>query len=310
LLDGICGVMGGDDNTASVWTMNFRGGGNGVGGGGGGGDGDSDTANDSSTLMDTTTLSSLPRIDETQSTSLVLLAEDDDSLMQSDVVQTYTAAALASPVVSTFSRATTSAAVATNTIRNDNDDNNSSSVNQSNINNNINTTMTSTASSVRHPSRRHHLPPAAALQRARDELEAGRMRLTAHGVTSRARTVYLRYDSDTEILLWQTEAARRRQSSSEDTSWNRLPLANVLFVDVGKKTMALMRQTAVDEEHCLSLLTAAGSLDLQAPSAAQRDALVSVLASLLDQVHDRDWRLLYEETASTAVMGVPSSSAS
>ena len=262
--------------------------------------------------MDTTTLSSMPRIDETQSTSLQLLASDDDSLLQSDVVQTYTAAALASSVVSAASRATTSAAVATNTIRNDNDDN-SSSVNQSNINNinNINTTLTSTASSVRHPSRRHHLPPAAALQRARDELEAGRMRLTAHGVTSRARTVYLKYDSDTEILLWQTEAARRRQqSSSEDTSWNRLPLANVLFVDVGKKTMALMRQSAVDEEHCLSLLTAAGSLDLQAPSAAQRDALVSVLASLLDQVHDRDWRLLYEETASTAVMGVPSSSAS
>ena len=45
---------------------------------------------------------------------------------------------------------------------------------------------------------------------------------------------------------------------------------------------------------CFSLLTQNGSLDLQANSKLERDALVSCFSMILDDVHTEDWRALYE----------------
>ena len=171
---------------------------------------------------------------------------------------------------------------------------------------------TTTPIDPQHPSRKHRAPSAATVQSTLRRLQHD-IPLIAHGVKSRARPVHVRYCSDTEVLEWQTDRARRQQqqlrhnnnnnsNNNLDNHGQRLPLANIMYIDVGKKTMALLQQTNVSDEHCFSLLTASGSLDLQASTTLERDALVSCFSLLLDQVHDRDWRLLYEETASSVAV--------
>jgi hypothetical protein len=88
---------------------------------------------------------------------------------------------------------------------------------------------------------------------------------------------------------------------------HRIPAGNILFIDVGKKTTALTQTaTTVSPQTCFSLLTQAGSLDLQANSKLERDAIVSALSYILDIVHQNpDWRRLYEES-STIVNGARS----
>ena len=79
---------------------------------------------------------------------------------------------------------------------------------------------------------------------------------------------------------------------------HKIPLANVLYIDVGKKTSALQKTSAmVPPSACFSLLTQQGSLDLQTNSKLERDAVVSSLCYLLDQVHvSADWRRLYQDS--------------
>ena len=43
-------------------------------------------------------------------------------------------------------------------------------------------------------------------------------------------------------------------------------------------------------------MTQNGSLDLQASSKLERDALVSCFSMILDDVHTEDWRAIYEAT--------------
>jgi hypothetical protein len=94
----------------------------------------------------------------------------------------------------------------------------------------------------------------------------------------------------------------------------------VLYIDVGKKTTALKRldDVKVPDPTCFSLLTQNGSLDLQASSKLERDALVSCFSMILDDVHaNANWRELYEASpdpslanSSVASRPTPASAAS
>ena len=145
-------------------------------------------------------------------------------------------------------------------------------------------------------------------------LQGKGMRLTAHGVQCPSKRIWLQYqDTDNEqTLLWQTEFPRQIPPSQR-TVWvrgavHRIPAGNVLYIDVGKKTTALMQATTVAPSTCFSLLTQAGSLDLQANSQLERDAIVSALSYILDQVHhDGAWRHLYDESSTIVSGGSPGS---
>lgn len=73
-----------------------------------------------------------------------------------------------------------------------------------------------------------------------------------------------------------------------------------MYVDVGKQTTALRRveNAAVSETLCFSLLTKEGSLDLEANSQRERDALVSCFSLVLDEVHAQNWRDIYRGPSS------------
>lgn len=142
------------------------------------------------------------------------------------------------------------------------------------------------------------------------------IRLIAHGVQCEPKRVWLKLDADTYSLSWQTEFPRRMINQSGDASIvlmrgsiHKIALPNVLYIDVGKRTSALLRpdnQTVLDS-CCFSLLTQNGSLDLQTSSRLERDALVSCFSVILDQVHDRDWRQMYEEGSSVVSSSVNTS---
>lgn len=155
------------------------------------------------------------------------------------------------------------------------------------------------------------LPTEAVWRECYRRLQGTGMRLTAHGVQCPSKRIWLQYSTEEITLLWQTEFPRQLPSTAAraSTVWvrgamHRIPAGNVLYIDVGKKTTALMQTSAsVAPSTCFSLLTQAGSLDLQANSKLERDAVVSALSYILDQVHvDADWRTLYDES-STIVNG-------
>ncbi len=74
----------------------------------------------------------------------------------------------------------------------------------------------------------------------------------------------------------------------------------IQYVDVGKQTTALRRveNASIAENVCLSLLTRDGSLDLEASSAQERDALVNCFSLVLDEVHAKNWRDVYRAPSS------------
>lgn len=159
-----------------------------------------------------------------------------------------------------------------------------------------------------------HLPPAAILNRMMSRLEGNGLRLQAHGVHCAAKKVWIRYAVDS--IHWQTEVTRLVTNTIGEPSKiptkgasHALPLANVLYIDVGKRTSALMASPDLSPNVCLSLLTQQGSLDLECQSRLERDALVSCLSLLMDQVHNSDWRALYETVppSETAPSSIPMS---
>ena len=79
-------------------------------------------------------------------------------------------------------------------------------------------------------------------------------------------------------------------------SLHTILLKNILYIDVGKKTHALQLSNDLPDSTCLSLLTQNGSLDLEANSKLERDSLVSCFSMILDDIHEEDWRALYEAT--------------
>lgn len=129
------------------------------------------------------------------------------------------------------------------------------------------------------------------------------IRLLAHGVQCDPKRVWIKLEDGASNVTWQTEFPRRVPNQSGEVSivlmrgsLHRIALNNVLYIDVGKKTHALMRyeNQVVPDAVCFSLLTQNGSLDLQANSKLERDALVSCFSMILDDVHTQDWRALYE----------------
>ena len=156
------------------------------------------------------------------------------------------------------------------------------------------------------------IPPNRIIAETMGRLQGRGIRLVAHGVHCDPKRVWIRLDDDTQSVSWQTEFPRRVPDQSGQVSivlmrgsMHRIALCNVLYIDVGKKTNALQRMddVKVPEVCCLSLLTQNGSLDLQANSKLERDALVSCFSMILDDVHDEDWRALYEASPETSLVG-------
>ncbi|KAL7429362.1 hypothetical protein ACHAXM_001693 [Skeletonema potamos] len=77
-------------------------------------------------------------------------------------------------------------------------------------------------------------------------------------------------------------------------------LSHIMYVDIGKQTTALRRveNASVSEALCFSLLTKEGSLDLEANSPRERDALVQCFSLVLDEVHAQNWRDIYRGPSS------------
>jgi hypothetical protein len=201
-------------------------------------------------------------------------------------------------------------------------------------------------------------PDQRILQGTMDRLVGGSgIRLMAHGVQCEPKRVWIRlhmaddedddsdddYDDDDvnavphhekqkqqHSLSWQTEFPRQITDASGRSSivlfrgtTHKIDLATVLYVDVGKKTSALLKTntangtgniqteaSTVPATTCFSLLTGNGSLDLQTNSRLERDALVACLSMVLDQVHQtHEWRRLYEESTIVGASMAASSTA-
>jgi hypothetical protein len=146
-----------------------------------------------------------------------------------------------------------------------------------------------------------HTPNSKILNMTFERLRSRGARLVAHGVQCDPKRVWIRVDEDTWNLSWQTEFPRDVTNSSGETTVvlmrgaaHTIALANVLYVDIGKKTAALLKTThTVPASTCFSLLTQNGSLDLQTNSKLERDATVCCLSMILDQVHETDWRRIH-----------------
>ncbi|CAJ1953477.1 unnamed protein product [Cylindrotheca closterium] len=150
----------------------------------------------------------------------------------------------------------------------------------------------------------HTLPPNKIIAETMARLQNRGIRLVAHGVHCNPKRVWIKLDDESTSVTWQTEFPRRVPNQSGKVSivlmrgsLHRIALCNVLYIDVGKKTNALQKlPESVPAPCCFSLLTQNGSLDLQANSKLERDALVSCFSMILDDVHTEDWRAIYEAT--------------
>ena len=151
------------------------------------------------------------------------------------------------------------------------------------------------------------IPSDKIIDESMKRLRARGIRLVAHGVQCNPKRVWIRFDDDTMSLTWQTEFPRRVTDSAGASSLvlmrgslHKIAMPNVLYIDVGKRTSAFLKtdDKTVPESCCFSLLTQNGSLDLQANSNLERDSLVSCFSLILDQVHEGNWRAMYEESSS------------
>ena len=173
------------------------------------------------------------------------------------------------------------------------------------------------------------IPSTPILNETMQRLQTRGIRLIAHGVASESKRVWIKLEpppppptsatnnnnhTDEWNVTWQTEFPRKIPNQSGEISLvmmrgalHKIALPNVLYVDVGKKTNALLKATNADllETTCFSLLTQNGSLDLQAHSRLERDALVCCFSMVLDHVHGshQDWRSLYAESPDTSTVG-------
>jgi hypothetical protein len=169
---------------------------------------------------------------------------------------------------------------------------------------------------IAHPPSPEHpalkkIPPNKIIAETMGRLQGRGIRLVAHGVHCDPKRVWIKLDEETQSVNWQTEFPRRVPNQSGQVSivlmrgsMHRIALCNILYIDVGKRTNALQRMdgTKVPETTCFSLLTQNGSLDLQANSKLERDALVSCFSMILDDVHEEDWRALYETSPETSLV--------
>jgi len=137
---------------------------------------------------------------------------------------------------------------------------------------------------------------SAAMQQLRDP----GVLIVAHGSRGKPKTVRLQLTES--AITWRTET-RKKGSKDPKPKMGKLhqvPLSHIMYVDVGKQTTALRRveNASVSENLCFSLLTKEGSLDLEANSPRERDALVSCFSLVLDEVHAQNWRDIYRGPSS------------
>ena len=135
---------------------------------------------------------------------------------------------------------------------------------------------------------------SAAMQQLRDP----GVLIVAHGSRGKPKTVRLQLTES--AITWRTETRRKGSNEPRMGKVHQVPLSHIMYVDVGKQTTALRRveNAAVSEHLCFSLLTKEGSLDLEANSQRERDALVSCFSLVLDEVHAQNWREIYRGPSS------------
>eukprot|EP00521_Asterionellopsis_glacialis_P009190 CAMPEP_0195286164 /NCGR_PEP_ID=MMETSP0707-20130614/3722_1 /TAXON_ID=33640 /ORGANISM="Asterionellopsis glacialis, Strain CCMP134" /LENGTH=326 /DNA_ID=CAMNT_0040345763 /DNA_START=190 /DNA_END=1170 /DNA_ORIENTATION=+ len=138
---------------------------------------------------------------------------------------------------------------------------------------------------------------SAAMQQLRDP----GVLIIAHGSRGKPKTVRLQLTES--AITWRTETRKKGQPKDSKPKMGKLhqvPLSHIMYVDVGKQTTALRRveNASVSETLCFSLLTKEGSLDLEANSPRERDALVSCFSLVLDEVHAQNWRDIYRGPSS------------
>mmetsp|Transcript_28495 Transcript_28495/g.43818 ORF Transcript_28495/g.43818 Transcript_28495/m.43818 type:complete len:295 (+) Transcript_28495:48-932(+) len=134
---------------------------------------------------------------------------------------------------------------------------------------------------------------SAAMQQLRDP----GVLIVAHGSRGKPKTVRLQLTES--AITWRTET-RKKNTKPKMGKLHQVPLSHIMYVDVGKQTTALRRveNASVSEALCFSLLTKEGSLDLEANSPRERDALVSCFSLVLDEVHAQNWREIYRGPSS------------
>lgn len=139
---------------------------------------------------------------------------------------------------------------------------------------------------------------SAAMQQLRDP----GVLIVAHGSRGKPKTVRLVLTEN--AITWRTEMRKKGPGGQAKElklgKLHQVPLSHIMYVDVGKQTTALRRveNAAVSEVLCFSLLTKEGSLDLEANSPQERDALVSCFSLVLDEVHAQNWRDIYRGPSS------------
>jgi len=137
---------------------------------------------------------------------------------------------------------------------------------------------------------------SAAMQQLRDP----GVLIVAHGSRGKPKTVRLQLTES--AVTWRTETRKRSTKDMKPKmgKLHQVPLSHIMYVDVGKQTTALRRveNASVSDALCFSLLTKEGSLDLEANSPRERDALVSCFSLVLDEVHAQNWRDIYRGPSS------------
>mmetsp|Transcript_33168 Transcript_33168/g.51442 ORF Transcript_33168/g.51442 Transcript_33168/m.51442 type:complete len:318 (-) Transcript_33168:111-1064(-) len=137
---------------------------------------------------------------------------------------------------------------------------------------------------------------SAAMQQLRDP----GVLIVAHGSRGKPKTVRLQLTE--AAVTWRTETRKKgtKDAKPKMGKLHQVPLSHIMYVDVGKQTTALRRveNASVSDALCFSLLTKEGSLDLEANSPRERDALVSCFSLVLDEVHAQNWRDIYRGPSS------------
>ena len=136
------------------------------------------------------------------------------------------------------------------------------------------------------------LSVAAVMQQLRDP----GLLITAHGSRGKPKTVRLQLVNS--AITWRTENRKKPPGMAPGIppkigKVHSVPLTNIMYIDAGKQTTALrrMENSSVPETLCFSLLTKEGSLDLEASSPLERDALVTSFTLVLDEIHSQNnWR--------------------
>jgi hypothetical protein len=155
----------------------------------------------------------------------------------------------------------------------------------------------------KHPSRDHTAPPLPLIDETLRMLQkANGIPLVAHGNHRPPEIIHLAYDAPNQMIRWWRPTASRVTAAAAATvRVSTIPLSEIVFVDVGKHTTALLRARPPIPDHvCFSLLTRAGSLDFETSSQLERDRMVSAFCVLLDshpQEEHSNWRTLYERSA-------------